>query len=26
VLKRPWIHPLFYLGLNWQFHRLTKNW
>ena len=23
VLKRPWIHPLFYLGLNWQFHRLT---
>ena len=26
ILKRPWIHPLFYLGLNWQFHRLTKTW
>jgi radical SAM superfamily enzyme YgiQ (UPF0313 family) len=26
VLKRPSIHPLFYLGLNWQFHRLTKKW
>ena len=26
VLKRPWIHPLFYLMMNWQFHRLTKKW
>jgi radical SAM superfamily enzyme YgiQ (UPF0313 family) len=26
VLRRPWIHPLFYLGMNWQFHQLTKNW
>jgi radical SAM superfamily enzyme YgiQ (UPF0313 family) len=26
ILKRPWIHPLFYLGMNWQFHRLTKKW
>ncbi len=26
VLKRPWIHPLFYLMLNWQFHQLTKKW
>jgi radical SAM superfamily enzyme YgiQ (UPF0313 family) len=26
ILKRPWIHPLFYLGMNWQFHRLTKTW
>jgi radical SAM superfamily enzyme YgiQ (UPF0313 family) len=26
IMKRPWIHPLFYLGLNWQFHRLTKTW
>ncbi len=26
VLKRPWIHPLFYLGMNWGFHRLTKTW
>jgi radical SAM superfamily enzyme YgiQ (UPF0313 family) len=26
VLKRPWIHPLFYLAMNWGFHRLTKKW
>jgi radical SAM superfamily enzyme YgiQ (UPF0313 family) len=26
ILKRPWIHPLFYLMMNWQFHRLTKKW
>jgi len=26
ILKRPWIHPLFYLMMNWQFHKLTKKW
>jgi radical SAM superfamily enzyme YgiQ (UPF0313 family) len=26
VLKRPWIHPLFYLTMNWQFHKLTRKW
>lgn len=26
IVKRPWIHPLFYLAMNWQFHRLTKKW
>ncbi|MGD0917647.1 MAG: radical SAM protein [Thermodesulfobacteriota bacterium] len=26
ILKRPWIHPLFYLAMNWQFYRLTKKW
>ncbi len=26
VLKRPWIHPLFYLIMNLQFHQLTKKW
>jgi radical SAM superfamily enzyme YgiQ (UPF0313 family) len=26
ILKRPLIHPLFYLMMNWQFHRLTKYW
>jgi len=26
IFKRPWIHPLFYLGMSWQFHRLTKKW
>jgi len=26
ILKRPWIHPLFYLVMNWQFHKLTKKW
>lgn len=26
ILKGPWIHPFFYLILNWQFHRLTRKW
>ena len=26
ILKRPWIHPLFYLAMNWEFHQLTKKW
>ncbi len=26
VLKRPWIHPLFYFAMNWGFHRLTRKW
>lgn len=26
ILKRPWIHPLFYLIMNLQFHQLTKKW
>jgi radical SAM superfamily enzyme YgiQ (UPF0313 family) len=26
VLKKPWVHPLFYLAMNWGFHRLTKTW
>jgi len=26
ILRRPWVHPLFYLGRNWQFHKLTKKW
>jgi len=26
VLQRPWVHPLFYLAMNWGFHRLTKTW
>ncbi len=26
ILKRPWIHPLFYLVMNWQFHKLTRTW
>jgi radical SAM superfamily enzyme YgiQ (UPF0313 family) len=26
ILKRPWIHPLFYLAMNWEFHQLTKTW
>jgi radical SAM superfamily enzyme YgiQ (UPF0313 family) len=26
ILKRPWIHPLFYFTMNWQFHKLTKTW
>ena len=26
ILKRPWIHPLFYLVMNWQFHKLTRKW
>jgi radical SAM superfamily enzyme YgiQ (UPF0313 family) len=26
IIKRPWVHPLFYLAMNWQFHQLTKTW
>lgn len=26
ILKKPWIHPLFYLVMNLQFHQLTKKW
>jgi len=26
ILKRPWVHPLFYLVMNWQFHKLTRKW
>jgi radical SAM superfamily enzyme YgiQ (UPF0313 family) len=26
ILKGPRVHPLFYLGMNWQFHQLTKKW
>ena len=26
ILRRPWIHPLFYLVMNLQFHHLTKKW
>ncbi|MGB9627260.1 MAG: B12-binding domain-containing radical SAM protein [Thermodesulfobacteriota bacterium] len=26
ILKRPWVHPLFYWAMNWQFHQLTKKW
>jgi radical SAM superfamily enzyme YgiQ (UPF0313 family) len=26
IFRRPWVHPLFYLGMNWQFHKLTKKW
>jgi radical SAM superfamily enzyme YgiQ (UPF0313 family) len=26
ILRRPWIHPLFYLVMNLQFHQLTKRW
>jgi radical SAM superfamily enzyme YgiQ (UPF0313 family) len=26
ILKKPWIHPLFYLAMNWQFHKLTRKW
>jgi len=26
ILRRPRIHPLFYLVMNWQFHRLTRKW
>lgn len=26
VLRRPWVHPLFYLVMNLQFHQLTKKW
>ncbi len=26
IIRPPRIHPLFYLPMNWGFHRLTKNW
>ncbi len=26
IIKPPRTHPLFYLPMNWGFHRLTKNW
>jgi len=26
IVKRPWVHSLFYLAMNWQFHKLTKKW
>jgi radical SAM superfamily enzyme YgiQ (UPF0313 family) len=26
IIKPPRIHPLFYLIMNWQFHRLTRTW
>ncbi len=26
ILKRPWIHPLFYFTMNWEFHKLTRKW
>ncbi|UCC66839.1 MAG: B12-binding domain-containing radical SAM protein [Deltaproteobacteria bacterium] len=26
IVKAPRIHPLFYLPMNWSFHRLTRNW
>jgi radical SAM superfamily enzyme YgiQ (UPF0313 family) len=26
ILRRPRVHPLFYLGMNWQFHKLTRTW
>lgn len=26
IIKGPRIHPLFYLIMNWQFHRLTRSW
>jgi radical SAM superfamily enzyme YgiQ (UPF0313 family) len=26
IIKSPRIHPLFYLPMNWNFHRLTRNW
>ncbi len=26
ILRRPRVHPLFYLGMNWQFHKLTRKW
>ncbi len=26
ILRRPRIHPLFYLVMNWEFHRLTRKW
>jgi len=26
ILRRPRVHPLFYLGMNTQFHWMTKKW
>ena len=26
LLRRPFIHPLFYLGMNMQFHAMTRRW
>lgn len=26
IVRQPRVHPLFYLGMNWQFHKLTKKW
>jgi radical SAM superfamily enzyme YgiQ (UPF0313 family) len=26
IIKRPWVHPIFYLMMNWQFHKLTRKW
>jgi radical SAM superfamily enzyme YgiQ (UPF0313 family) len=26
ILRRPWVRPLFFLGMNWQFHKLTRKW
>ncbi len=26
IIRGPRIHPLFYLIMNWQFYRLTRNW
>ena len=26
ILRRPWIHPLFYLGMNLQFFQMTRSW
>jgi radical SAM superfamily enzyme YgiQ (UPF0313 family) len=26
ILSRPFVHPLFYLGMNMQFHLMTRRW
>jgi radical SAM superfamily enzyme YgiQ (UPF0313 family) len=26
LLRRPMVHPLFYLGMNMQFHLMTRRW
>ena len=26
ILRRPRVHPMFYLGMNMQFNRMTRNW
>jgi len=26
ILRRPRVHPMFYLGMNMQFHWMTRNW